>query len=346
MSQAVGALPLALSMGDPAGVGPELIASAWAEALQHAGPCWVAGNAELMQAALDKAPGTLQLRCFNRPQHVREALNQGQHPDPATLWLVTTPADCTAIRPGQVSAAAGLASLHALEVATDACLRGQARALVTAPIHKMAWQAAGVAYPGHTEWLQQRAAMHLGCTTEQLPVRMMLANNELQVVLLSVHTSLRQALDLVTCARVLDALVDMQRHLQGRAPGAAPRLAVAGLNPHAGEGGQFGNEEQQHIAPAVAAARAQGVDVVGPLSPDTVFWRARQGEFDAVLAMYHDQGLIPIKYGGFDHGVNVTLGLPFVRASPDHGTAFDLVGTGLAKATSLMAAIRWAANRG
>lgn len=345
MSQTTDALPLALSMGDPAGVGPELIASAWAEALQHAGPCWVAGNAELMQAALDKAPGVPHLRCFSHPRQVLEALNQGQHPDPATLWLVTTPADCTAIRPGQVSAAAGLASLRALEVATDACLCGQARALVTAPIHKMAWQAAGVAYPGHTEWLQQRAAAHLGCSTERLPVRMMLANHELQVVLLSVHTALRQAIEWVTRERILDALADMQRHLQGRAPGSAPRLAVAGLNPHAGEGGQFGDEEQQHIAPAVVAARAQGMDVVGPLSPDTVFWRARQGEFDAVLAMYHDQGLIPIKYGGFEQGVNVTLGLPFVRTSPDHGTAFDLVGTGQAKATSLMAAIRWAANR-
>ncbi len=345
MNPRVARLPLALTMGDPAGIGPELLARVWPTAVREVGPCWVAGNAPIMQAALDAVPQGPRLRCFENAQQVLQALDHGEQPNAQTLWLVATEADPHAIRPGQISAAAGLASQRALEVATQACLNHQASALVTAPIHKGAWHAAGVPYPGHTEWLQARAAAHAGCAVSDLPVRMMLANAELKVVLLSVHRALRQAIDAVTQHEVLAALQHMQRHLP-RPAGVPPRLAVAGLNPHAGEGGLFGQEEQLHIAPAVAAARAQGMHVVGPVSPDTVFWRARQGEFDAVLAMYHDQGLIPIKYGGLDQGVNVTLGLPFVRTSPDHGTAFDLVGTGRANPTSLMAAIRWAASAG
>jgi 4-hydroxythreonine-4-phosphate dehydrogenase len=173
---------------------------------------------------------------------------------------------------------------------------------------------------------------------------MMLANDELKTVLVSIHMSLRRAIDAVTFDNVLQTL-RITHSAVGAGLGRAPRIGVAGLNPHAGEGGLFGSEEQAIIAPAIAAARAEGLDVSGPFAPDTVFMRARQaaskpGEFDVVVAMYHDQGLIPVKYLGVEQGVNVTLGLPLVRTSPDHGTAFDIAGRGVADASSLLAAVR------
>ena len=222
--------------------------------------------------------------------------------------------------------------------------------MVTAPLHKEALSAAGApfsAFPGHTELLQAEAARHLGLPVAQLPVRMMLANDELRTVLVSIHVSLREAMEMVTSGNILDTLRIAHRSV-GAALQRPPRIAVAGLNPHAGEGGLFGREEIEHIAPAVAAARAEGIDARGPFAPDTVFMRARHappahpGEFDVVVAMYHDQGLIPVKYLGVEQGVNVTLGLPFVRTSPDHGTAFDIAGTGRADAASLLAAVRMA----
>jgi 4-hydroxythreonine-4-phosphate dehydrogenase len=219
---------------------------------------------------------------------------------------------------------------------------------VTAPLNKEALAAAGApwsAYPGHTELLQHEAARHLGRSTDELPVRMMLVSPQLRTVLVSIHVSLRQALDLVTVERVLTTVevahASLLPHL-----GRPPRLAVAGLNPHAGEGGLFGREEIDRIAPAVARARQAGIDVSGPHPPDTVFMQAREGAFDAVVAMYHDQGLIPVKYLGLAHGVNVTLGLPMVRTSPDHGTAFDLAGTGRADPSSWLAALRLARQWG
>ena len=170
---------------------------------------------------------------------------------------------------------------------------------------------------------------------------MMLANEELRVVLVTIHVSLRKAIEGVTYDAVLQTLRIAHRAAAGWGQ-LRPRMAVAGLNPHAGEGGLFGDEELQIIGPAVQAARAEGLDVSGPFAPDTVFMRARRGEFDLVVAMTHDHGLIPVKYLGVEQGVNVTLGLPFVRTSPDHGTAFDIAGTGRADASSLVAAVRMA----
>jgi 4-hydroxythreonine-4-phosphate dehydrogenase len=222
-------------------------------------------------------------------------------------------------------------------------LRGEVCAIVTAPIHKEALAAAGVAFPGHTEMLQA-----LAVPPGQSPpaVRMMLANEELRVVLVTIHQSLRSAIDAVTFDAVLETLRIAHRASAGWGVGS-PRMAVAGLNPHAGEGGLFGDEEQHIIAPAIAAARAEGINASGPYAPDTVFMRARHtqahpGEFDIVIAMTHDHGLIPVKYLGVDHGVNVTLGLPFVRTSPDHGTAFDKAGTGTADPSSMAAALAMA----
>jgi len=200
-----------------------------------------------------------------------------------------------------------------------------------------------VPYPGHTEMLQALAAA--GSAGGPPPVvRMMLANDELRVVLVTIHLSLRQAIDAVTFDAVLETL--RIAHAAAAAWGLPqPRIAVAGLNPHAGEGGLFGDEELRIIAPAVRAAVAEGIDASGPFAPDTVFMRARHapghaGEFDLVVAMTHDHGLIPVKYLGVEQGVNVTLGLPFVRTSPDHGTAFDIAGKGLADPASLIAALR------
>ncbi|MDB5954876.1 4-hydroxythreonine-4-phosphate dehydrogenase PdxA, partial [Ramlibacter sp.] len=238
-------------------------------------------------------------------------------------------------------AEAGRLAADAVVWAARAALRGDIAALVTAPLHKEALSAAGVPFPGHTELLQAQAAAHAGVPVQQMPVRMMLANDELRTVLVSIHVSLRDAIEAVTFERVLQTLRITDRTLAA-ALGKRPRIGVAGLNPHAGEGGLFGREEIEFIAPAVQAARAEGVDVHGPFAPDTVFMRARRGEFDAVVAMYHDQGLIPVKYLGVEKGVNVTLGLPLVRTSPDHGTAFDIAGSGRADARSLIEAIRMA----
>ena len=201
-------------------------------------------------------------------------------------------------------------------------------------------------FPGHTELLQAEAAAHQGVPLVNMPVRMMLANDELRTVLVSIHVSLRDAIAAVTYDNVLQTLQITHAALL-RTLGRVPRIAVAGLNPHAGEGGLFGREELEVIAPAIAAAQAQGLDVRGPFAPDTVFMRARAkpqlpAEFDVVIAMYHDQGLIPVKYLGVDKGVNVTLGLPLVRTSPDHGTAFDIAGQGIADASSLIEAVRMA----
>ena len=232
----------------------------------------------------------------------------------------------------------GAAAARWIEQAVRAVQQGQARAVVTAPIHKEALSAAGVPYPGHTEMLQALAA---GPDGSLPPVRMMLANPELKVVLVTIHVALRRALELLDFDAVLSTV-----RIAHRAAAAwgqpAPRIAVAGLNPHAGEGGLFGDEELRYIGPAVQAARAEGIDAQGPFPPDTVFMRARQGAFDLVVAMTHDHGLIPVKYLGVEEGVNVTLGLPFVRTSPDHGTAFDIAGRGLADASSLVTAVRMA----
>ena len=218
--------------------------------------------------------------------------------------------------------------------------------MVTAPLHKEALHLAGVSFPGHTELLQAQAAGHAGLPIAQMPVRMMLANDELRTVLVSIHVSLVDAIKAVTAPQILQTLRITHEALSKNL-GRAPRIAVAGLNPHAGEGGIFGREEIEIINPAIAEAKAQGMNVEGAFAPDTVFMRARNtaqhpGEFDVVLAMYHDQGLIPVKYLGVEKGVNVTLGLPLVRTSPDHGTAFDIAGQGIADASSLLAAVAMA----
>lgn len=341
----VSSLPklLAITQGDPAGIGPETIAKAFRDAPDDLRGCFVVGDLATLRRAA---------QCVQRP---------GEPSLPVAL--LTEPAQALSVPPrclpvwqlpgvpgpqpfGQISAEAGRAAADCVVWAARSALRGDIAGLVTAPLHKEALHAAGVDYPGHTELLQAEAAAHAGVALADMPVRMMLASDELRTVLVSIHVSLRQALDAVTFDNVLQTLRITHAALL-RSLGRAPHIAVAGLNPHAGEGGLFGREEIEYIAPAIAAARAQGLQVSGPLAPDTVFMRARHapghpGEFDVVVAMYHDQGLIPVKYLGVDKGVNVTLGLPLVRTSPDHGTAFDIAGQGVADASSLIEAVRMA----
>ena len=334
-------LPIAVTMGDPAGIGPEIVVKAFRDAPALTRGCFVVGDVATLRAAQ---------RLLNDPAGVAMPVASIEHPDEVShlppnclpvLQAITPPQGVVA---GQVGAVGGKAAGDCVVWAARAALAGQVSAIVTAPLHKESLAAAGFTYPGHTELLQAEAAAHLHRPVAEVPVRMMLANDEMRTVLVSIHMSLRDAIEAVHAEGVLATIRIAHRALTA-ALGRPPRIGVAGLNPHAGEGGLFGSEEREIIAPAIAAARAEGIDARGPYAPDTVFMRARTtpakaGEFDVVIAMYHDQGLIPVKYLGVEKGVNVTLGLPLVRTSPDHGTAFDIAGTGGADAASLIQAIR------
>ncbi len=327
---------MAVTMGDACGIGPETIAKLF-RSPESAG-CVVIGDVAVMRRAAAQTGGLLAVaEVADRD----EALHAP--PNCIPVWPVPGLPDGVVQAPqGRIDARAGAAAAACIARAVKLALAGQVAGIVTAPIHKEALAAAGVPYPGHTEMLQA-----LACPGGTPPaVRMMLANDELRTVLVTIHMALRDAIDAVTFDSVL-ATIRIAHDSALRFGLAAPRIAVAGLNPHAGEGGLFGREELTIIAPAVQAARALGIDAQGPFAPDTVFMRARHtaahpGEFDIVVAMTHDHGLIPVKYLGVEDGVNVTLGLPFVRTSPDHGTAFDIAGTGRADPRSLMAALQMA----
>ncbi len=341
-------LPVAITMGDAAGIGPEIIAKAFRAEPHLLRGCFVVGDVATMRRAAQVVAAlggvALPTAHINCPAEARVVPMQCI----PVLQPCAGPAD---VAWGKISSVAGAFAGHCVVWAAQAAFRGDVSAMVTAPLHKEAMYAAGAPYdkfPGHTELLQFEAAQHLGLSVAELPVRMMLANSELRVVLVSIHLALRQAVAAVTFDNVFQSLQITHQSLS-RLLGRAPNIAVAGLNPHAGEGGLFGLEEVEAIQPAIAAAQRVGIHATGPFAPDTIFMRARckppaPPEFDVVLAMYHDQGLIPVKYLGVEEGVNVTLGLPLVRTSPDHGTAFDIAGTGLADASSLLQAIKMAST--
>ena len=342
---------IAITSGDPCGIGPEIIARAFLndalspQAMPVTKACFVASDARVMQKAInlvDPQAHQLKLQVIQKPT---QALNL-----PVGVIPVLQVATLDSELPyGEIHAEAGRFAGQCVVWAAQAALRKEVAAMVTAPLHKEALSAAGAPFhqfPGHTELLQFEAANFSGVRMADMPVRMMLANHELRTVLVSIHLSLRQALEAVTYDNVLESLRIAHQSLS-LLLGRAPKIGVAGLNPHAGEGGLFGREEIEIIQPAMTQARSEGILALGPCAPDTVFMRARQkqgtdSEFDVVLAMYHDQGLIPVKYMGLEQGVNVTLGLPLVRTSPDHGTAFDIAGQGCADASSMVAAIRMA----
>ncbi|WP_367351690.1 4-hydroxythreonine-4-phosphate dehydrogenase PdxA [Achromobacter animicus] len=313
-------LPVGITMGDAAGIGPEIVVKACAQGL--GAPCVVYGDAGALRRAATQLGARLDITEIADISQAR--------PVAAGIQVVA----CSPILPadlplGKVSALAGRGAYDYVCAAIDDALAGHIRAIVTAPLNKKSMHEAGIDYPGHTEILADRSGTQ--------DFAMMLANNELRVLLVTIHVALADVMARITPQAELTAmrLADRACRQMGI---AQPRVAVAGLNPHAGEGGKFGREDMDIIEPAIAAARAEGIDASGPWPGDTVFMRARRGEFDIVVAQYHDQGLIPVKYLGLDHGVNVTVGLPFVRTSVDHGTAFDIAGQGVADHASLVEA--------
>ncbi len=316
--------PLALTMGDPAGIGGELTVQAWA-ALRESGPPFVALDdpARLRRSLPPCRSGPLRVRpklppCSRRccrlfPSRCRNRRSQ-VGPTPPT------------VRPSSPRSSARSGS----------CKQGEAAALVTNPISKAVLYASGFPHPGHTEFL----AALTGFAGREV---MMLASPKLRVVPVTVHVSLRRALDTLTTDAIVAAARTTAAALRRDFGIASPCLAVAGLNPHAGEGGALGTEERTLIEPAIRALRAEGIDVTGPHPPDTMFTEGARASYDAAVCMYHDQALIPLKTLDMQNGVNVTLGLPIVRTSPDHGTAFDIAGKGVADPSSLIAALRLAA---
>jgi 4-hydroxythreonine-4-phosphate dehydrogenase len=326
---------LGVTMGDPAGVGPEIIARAVAEpAVRAACRPVVIGAAATMREALALVGGAQTLHAVSRVADCRWAEGTVEVLDLGNVDMATLPR-C------EVSAAAGRAAYEYIERSVALVQAGEIDAIVTAPVNKEALAAAGVQHSGHTEILAQ-----LSNTRD---FAMLLMGKELKVIHVTTHVALRRVPDLVTRERVLKTIRLAQKTLEGLGQPHG-RIAVAGLNPHAGEDGLFGDEEHQQIVPAIEAARAEGLSVTGPLPADTLFSRARGGEFDIVVAMYHDQGHIPVKTLGFEYdettkkwtglsGVNVTVGLPFLRVSVDHGTAFDRSWKGVANHESMVEAL-------
>lgn len=314
---------LAITMGDPAGVGPEIIAKLFAQT--ELPGAVVYGDVPWMMRTVKQLGLNLPVVPVESPGQVQTtgqmAVLQACDPLPSDTPI------------GQCSSAAGKAAFQCVERAITDALAGQVAGLVTAPLNKKAIEMAGFDFPGHTEILAHRCG--------DVPVAMMLANDAIRTVLVTIHIPLSAVSQTLTVSAELQAIE--LAHQGCKALGIAhPKIAVAGLNPHAGESGKFGDEEARIIEPAIRTAQEQGMNVSGPWPGDTVFGRARQGEFDVVVAQYHDQGLIPVKYLGLDQGVNITIGLPFVRTSVDHGTAFDIAGQGLASPASLDQAVQMA----
>jgi len=313
-------------MGDAAGIGPELVARLFSQGLPAS--TVVYGDVGAVSRAVAQLGLALPVNAYESVAQWRAA--QPTQANSSEIPVISCSDPLPSDLPlGRVSPQAGLASYHFLLTAITDAMAGNISAIVTAPINKLSLKAAGVDFPGHTEILAHAAGVPR--------VAMMLLNEQLRVILVTIHVALSKVPALITLENELDTirLADRACRMLGL---ASPRIAVAGLNPHAGEGGRFGHEDDAVIRPAIAAARAEGLDVDGPYPGDTIFMRARRGEFDIVVAQYHDQGLIPVKYLGVDNGVNVTVGLPFIRTSVDHGTAYDIAGKGLADPSSLRVA--------
>ncbi len=331
---------LGISMGDPAGIGPEICASALARAKVHelCRPL-VVGDAGVMRQAVKIAGVPMEMHPVNS---VAQAKFQRNTINVFDLKNV----DLARLQLGTVSAMAGNAAFEAVRTVIKLAMAGDISATVTAPIHKEALKLAGHQFPGHTEIFA-----HFTGTSD---FTMMLAAENLRVVHVSTHVSLRQACDAVTRARVLK-VIELANDACIKLGIVKPKIGVAGLNPHASDGGLFGTEEREHILPAIQDARAKGMEIEGPQPPDTFFAKAVSGAYDICVAMYHDQGHIPVKIKGFAYdatkktwtsvnGINVSLGLPIIRTSVDHGTAFDQAGKGTASDASLIDAIEYAAK--
>jgi len=320
-------------MGDVAGIGPEIIARAWPELLAYAWPV-VVGDADWLRRALALTAGSAKVQAIT---HSDEGT-----PSPDVIpCLKATTVPLSDVQPGRITAAAGRAAFDFLATAIDLVLAGRADGIVTAPLHKEGLHAAGLRYPGHTEILAERTgtarfAMMLYARGPQLP-------HGLGVVHVTLHMALRDVCNGVTQEGVLDK-IRLLDHVMRRLDDDPPRLGVAALNPHASDGSLFGDEERTIIEPAVRQAAAEGCPVTGPWPSDTLFVRATRGDFNGIVAMYHDQGHIPLKLLSGLAAVNITLGLPLVRTSVAHGTAYDIAGRGCADGSSLVEATRVAAR--
>jgi 4-hydroxythreonine-4-phosphate dehydrogenase len=318
---------LLITMGDVAGIGPEIIARGWAELGTLCRPV-VIGDPGWLQWAFGLVGSPARVVPVDHPAE--------QEGTPTTApCLAGTSQDLRRERPGCISAAAGRAAYDFLCTAIDRTMRGEADGIVTAPLHKEGLKRAGLPYPGHTEILAERTG------TKQFA--MVLSCDGLAVAHVTLHMALRDVFRHLSTPAILEK-IHLLDGLLPRLLGRRPRLAVAALNPHASDGGLFGEEEATLIAPAVRAAQAEGVEVSGPLPSDTLFVRARRGEFDGIIAMYHDQGHIALKLIGWMRAVNISAGLPIVRTSVAHGTAYDIAGRGIADAASLLEAARVAAR--
>lgn len=304
---------LGISIGDPNGIGPEIAIKA-------------------LQAAFPPSAERPELLLIGDPDLIRAEARRLQLPEPAVFASAHRFPRTAA---GRLSAEAGAASAAWVDEGIQACLNGSLDALVTAPINKQAWHLAGVGFPGHTELLADR------CHTERFG--MLLAGRGLRVMLATRHVPVRRITEVLNENEIRLA-VDLLIEGLPAFGFDAPRIAVCGLNPHAGDGGSIGREEEEWIGPLIARMQAEGKPVSGPHPGDTVFHQAVSGDFDAVVAMYHDQGLAPLKLWAFDQGVNITLGLPMIRTSPDHGTAFGIAGKGIARPDSMIEALRTAAQ--
>jgi 4-hydroxythreonine-4-phosphate dehydrogenase len=326
-------LPLALTLGEPAGIGPDLTLALWRRRAELDLPAfYLIGDVDFLKRRA-RALGFDVPMASVTPAEANAAFERALPVVPLELAVTAAPG-----KPDDTSAPAAIASIRR---AVADVLAGRAAAIVTNPVAKNVLYRSGFAEPGHTEFLAKLAAESTGKAVR--PV-MMLWSAELAVVPVTIHLPLRDVVSVLTGDLIYETGRIVARDLTARFGIARPRLAVTGLNPHAGEEGAMGAEDREIVAPAIARLRAQGIDAIGPLPADTLFHERARATYDVALCMYHDQALIPIKTLAFDHAVNVTLGLPFVRTSPDHGTAFDIAGTGKADPSSLVAALQLAAR--
>ncbi|MEI9403926.1 4-hydroxythreonine-4-phosphate dehydrogenase PdxA [Mesorhizobium argentiipisi] len=323
--------PLALSVGDPSGIGPEIAIAAW-QAGDSAGvpPFYLIADPALIEARAQLVGANVT---------IAETL-PGQAAHHFARALPVVPLDARHFdSAGEPDPANAAGTIEAIDRAVADCLAGRAAAMVTCPIAKKPLYDAGFGFPGHTEYLAHLASRHTG--RDVTPV-MLLAGPDLRTVPVTIHIALADVPKVLTTELIVTTARITAADLKSRFGIARPRLAIAGLNPHAGEGGAMGSEDAAIVAPAVEMLKAEGIDAVGPLPADTMFHPRARASYDAALCMYHDQALIPAKTLAFDEAVNVTLGLPFIRTSPDHGTAFDIAGKGIARPDSLIAALRLA----
>jgi 4-hydroxythreonine-4-phosphate dehydrogenase len=329
---------IALTMGDVAGVGPEVIARAWGEApLRTLARPFVVGSRPILERALACVGVGADVQPIARPEEAE--------PNTRVIpCLDATEQDLADVRPGRIDPRAGRAAYDFLTTATDLALEGRIDGITTLPLNKEALRAGGIRHPGHTEILAERCGVAEHAMMLYLGPPNGASDVGLGVLHATLHVPLRRVFDLLTVPAIEAKIQLADRALRPLTGGRNPRVAVAALNPHAGEGGLFGDEESRVIAPAIAGAQAAGIDVTGPIAADTLFVRAMAGEFDAVVAMYHDQGHVALKTLGFEHAVNVTLGLPIVRTSVAHGTAYDIAWKGQARTSSLIEAVRVAAR--